>query len=239
MFLIIPEIKLTAGICKDTISSDNRIDGYYENMVSNPADLARLLRRENAKSICVTDFDNIGENGAEVLEKLVACLDITTQFNTSASSIDKDIVDKLMSTGIKRLNLYVDGKSIEQYIDIRSSFPDFSIYPIIDSKNLVVFDKIKCERFSIRHRGGNWDHETLKKIIDTKSSNTRITLYGGISDHISLKLSASYTSSGIDSCIIGKPLYDNSFPCQAIWRNIEGEIDSEAGEKEISTVLEG
>jgi hypothetical protein len=197
------------------------------------------LRRENAKSICVSEFDNIGGNSAEVLEKLVSCLDITTQFNTSASAIDKDIVDQLMSTGIKRLNLYVDPKSMEHYVGIRNSFPDFSIYPIIDSENLFLLDKIECERFSILNEKANWDHETLKKIIETKASNTRITLYGGISDHISLKLSASYTSSGIDSCIIGKPLYDNSFPCQAIWRNIEGEIDSGAGEKEISTVLDG
>jgi phosphoribosylformimino-5-aminoimidazole carboxamide ribonucleotide (ProFAR) isomerase len=30
---------------------------------------------------------------------------------------------------------------------------------------------------------------------------------------------------GIDSVIIGKPLYENSFSCQKIWRLIESDID--------------
>jgi len=53
---------------------------------------------------------------------------------------------------------------------------------------------------------------------DTK---LKITAAGGISNYGDLKRILDIEHLGIDSVMISRALYENQFPCQRIWREIE------------------
>jgi phosphoribosylformimino-5-aminoimidazole carboxamide ribotide isomerase len=54
-----------------------------------------------------------------------------------------------------------------------------------------------------------------------KNTNLKITSAGGIGNYLHLKQLVDLNIPNIDSVIVGRALYENRFPCQAIWRDIE------------------
>ncbi len=52
----------------------------------------------------------------------------------------------------------------------------------------------------------------------------RITASGGVSGYRDLLKLAPLEQVGVDSIIIGKALYENKFPCQALWRDVEKDL---------------
>jgi phosphoribosylformimino-5-aminoimidazole carboxamide ribotide isomerase len=65
-------------------------------------------------------------------------------------------------------------------------------------------------------------YDTLKEIA-TKTG-VRITLRGGIHSYRDLVRLQELEKFGVDSVVIGKPLYENRFPCQALWRLNETQL---------------
>ena len=66
------------------------------------------------------------------------------------------------------------------------------------------------------------DYETLKE-LGTKT-NVRITAWGGVHNYQDLIRLQELEKYGIDSVVIGKPLYQNAFPCQGLWRINEQQL---------------
>jgi phosphoribosylformimino-5-aminoimidazole carboxamide ribotide isomerase len=66
------------------------------------------------------------------------------------------------------------------------------------------------------------DIDALKEMaIQTK---LRITAQGGIRNYQDLIRLQELEKFGVDSVVIGKPLYDNIFPCQRLWRLNEKDL---------------
>ena len=59
-----------------------------------------------------------------------------------------------------------------------------------------------------------------------KKTGLKITLLNAANHPRQLWELNKLTSSGIDSVVMGKALYENKFPCQAIWRKIEAQLEN-------------
>jgi phosphoribosylformimino-5-aminoimidazole carboxamide ribotide isomerase len=59
-------------------------------------------------------------------------------------------------------------------------------------------------------------YDTLKELAI--KTGVRITARGGVSDYKDLMRIQELEKYGVDSVVIGRPLYQNRFPCQALWR---------------------
>ncbi|MGH2567797.1 MAG: HisA/HisF-related TIM barrel protein, partial [Bacteroidota bacterium] len=64
--------------------------------------------------------------------------------------------------------------------------------------------------------------DALKELAS--QSNLRITARGGVSNYRDLIRLQELEKYGVDSVIIGQPLYENRFPCQGLWRLNEKEL---------------
>jgi phosphoribosylformimino-5-aminoimidazole carboxamide ribotide isomerase len=53
----------------------------------------------------------------------------------------------------------------------------------------------------------------------------KITASGGVSGFKDLIRMQELEKFGVDSVIVGKALYENRFPCQALWRLNEKELE--------------
>ena len=61
------------------------------------------------------------------------------------------------------------------------------------------------------------------KALATRTG-VRITADGGVASFKDLIKLQELEKVGVDSVIIGKPLYENKFPCQGLWRLNEQEL---------------
>jgi phosphoribosylformimino-5-aminoimidazole carboxamide ribotide isomerase len=61
--------------------------------------------------------------------------------------------------------------------------------------------------------------ERLKEIGD--KVKIKLTSAGGIRDYRDLKSIKGLEAFGVDSVIVSRALYENKFPCQNIWREVE------------------
>ena len=72
--------------------------------------------------------------------------------------------------------------------------------------------------------------KTEKSALDeleefARATNIRITAQGGVQTYQDLIRLQELEKYGVDSVIIGKPLYENRFPCQRLWRLNERELN--------------
>jgi phosphoribosylformimino-5-aminoimidazole carboxamide ribotide isomerase len=61
--------------------------------------------------------------------------------------------------------------------------------------------------------------ERLKEIGD--KVKIKLTSAGGVRDFRDLKSLQGLEGFGIDSVVVSRALYENKFPCQNIWREVE------------------
>ena len=67
------------------------------------------------------------------------------------------------------------------------------------------------------------DYEGTKKIA--VETGLKVTAAGGISSYSDLKQLQGLEVFGVDSVMMSRALYENKFPCQAIWR-MQEKIDT-------------
>jgi len=71
-------------------------------------------------------------------------------------------------------------------------------------------------------RVGNLSGPHIPRLIElAENTNMKITSAGGISNFNDLKNITEIQHLGIDSVMISRALYENHFPCQRIWRDLE------------------
>ncbi|MEK6650697.1 MAG: HisA/HisF-related TIM barrel protein, partial [Bacteroidota bacterium] len=64
--------------------------------------------------------------------------------------------------------------------------------------------------------------DTLRELAER--TNIRITCWGGATSFRDLMDLQSLERFGVDSVILGRTLYENRFPCQALWRLNEQQL---------------
>jgi len=241
--LVIPVIDILNGKSVRVVKGLEDKTLYYSQ---SPLNLAKLLRKENAKIIHITDLDGayygVRKNDPlirEITESVGVPIQLgggIRSYETAGSllgeigvyrivigtsAIDNtDLIKQLVSEfgknkiviSVDERNGYVTKNGWNNITDIRSV--DFAL----GMKSLGI-ERIIYQDVSTVGTLSGPNIEGLKKIaIET---GLKITAAGGVSCYADLRKLMDLEEFGVDSVMMSRALYENRFPCQAIWREQE------------------
>lgn len=240
MLLIIPAIEIKGGKCVQMVQGH---EGYVYS--DDPIDMAKLWRKENAKSLHVTDVDGALEGrlvNFDVIERMVKTVDIPVELGGGLRTFDE--TKRAFDAGIYRVVLGTMAiANPDEAKRILDAYGPSKVVLGIDAENGHVKTRgwkedsgltatsvaLNAKALGFRRivytdilldgmmRGPNL--EAIKSLAQT--SGMRITASGGVAglDHV-LKLQ-ELEQYGVDSVVIGRALYENKFSCQDMWRLCE------------------
>jgi phosphoribosylformimino-5-aminoimidazole carboxamide ribotide isomerase len=246
MILIIPAIEIEKGKCRYCVKGEAGTESYYAQLSNDLIELVKLWRRENAKTIHITDFDSFNNNQQNKYQivEVAKSIDIPIQLLYDFNSIDECTF--FLDNGIYRIALSL--LALSDYNSVASLILKYGSSRIVFYLDLIdgvaEFEnlKLKISEYDylehIASLGAGRIIYKEKKWINDFNSDVLIKL-SKLSQKFNLKLTLmdivesvedlwelqKYIKYGIDSVIISKPLYDNKFPCQRIWRLIEKKVD--------------
>ena len=236
MLLIIPAIEIKDGKC-------GRIVHAAGGMATNddPIEMARLWRKENAKSLHVTDLDGLPEGrivNEEVLRRLVSSVDIPIELGGALRSVAE--VRRAVDIGCYRVT--IDARMLEGNGGGAECVTLFGASKIVLGIVIPASSKEDAERMAkeyavaareagikriiytdILHDGSarHPNFDVIKELA--MSSGLRVTVSGGIDGLEDLLKLQELEQFGVDSVVIGRALYENRFACQSIWRMCEAD----------------
>jgi len=244
MILIFPSIEIQKGQCVHLVHGEPGSENVYS---IDPARMAVLWRGENAKTLHVVDLDGVKEGtvrNKDILRKIVQAVDIPIQvggglrnfedvrsvFELGAHRVvirtaaieSPSLVERIiheygsrrLAIGIEALNGRLLGAGKNELDISPSAFA-------LEMKKLgvtrILFSAVNPEK-----TGKILDTDAIEDLA--RNTGLRITLQGGISDFQDLLKIQELEKLGVDSVVIGKPLYENRFPCQGLWRLNERDL---------------
>jgi phosphoribosylformimino-5-aminoimidazole carboxamide ribotide isomerase len=246
--LIIPSIEFENGICSQCISGEPGTEDLYSNLQKSPEDLIKLLRKENFKALHLIDRDSLLNSkpiNFEFIKKITDAIDIPVELHAGFSSIDD--CKRAIDSGLYRL--IISNKLLERIKICKEMVKEFSASRICfavivkegklydkDLADSITADKLLTniiETGAKRVLFGTYESvfgNTYLNVEDYEmyfaNKNLKYTLYGGILTPKQLWDLSRGNNLNIDSVIIGNALFNNSFPCQKIWRIIEAELEN-------------
>ncbi len=236
--LIIPAIDIKEGKCVRLTRGDFAQKKIY---LDNPADMAVIWRKQNAKMLHVVDLDAAltGEMvNFEKIREIVELLDIPIQVGGGIRSVEA--VEKYLGIGVGRVvigsaavtNPGLVAELLKKYrpsqivvgIDAEHGVPKIKGWT--ENSNMQDFElalemkKLGVERiiYTDITRDGTLQgvgYETTKRFAE--KAGMKVTASGGVSSSDDLHKLRSLEMYGVDSVIIGKALYECNFPCQELW----------------------
>lgn len=248
MLLIIPAIDLTDGHAMRCIRGVPGTESLYSEISEHPVELAQLWRRENAKCLHVTDIDSWKGAGSPVnLDTVVAmqqAIDIPVQFVSRQRTVDA--YRQLLERGVYRVAvnkvawIYPEETRalLEQYGPSRVIFGVRAHNGLVDMGD--DHADVTDEDF-LRHVAALGGKRVIYTELDWEGNLTgedtatirrmaavaplRFTMAGGIASPEHLWTLQSAVPHNVDSVVIGRAMYENRFPCQAIWRAVEAKLE--------------
>lgn len=250
MILVIPAIELCHGRCARAVSGKPGTEHLYSVYAESPEKFSSLLRRENAKSIHVTDRDAL-ETGDTTVNRdkilgLVRSVDIPVALVSDFSTPDD--VRFWLENGVYRVVL---GKVARLYpTEIQNLIEEFTpsrvVFGIVSHHgwcmhhgSLPAMRDVDFARFveslgakRLVFTDASWEGTmcgpNIEELLEiAHASHMKITAAGGVANVQQLWDLQSHERDGIDSVVIGRALYENKFPCQKIWREAEAELEEE------------
>jgi len=241
--LVIPVIDIKNGKCVRVIEGLEDKTLYYSQ---SPITMARLFRKENAKVIHITDLDGayFGKmDNFDVVSEIVNSVGVPIQigggirtFETAKILIDDVGVYRIVigTSAIDNINFVMKltekfgARKIVIGIDVRDAYLVKNGW--VDKTDIKGIDfalamkGVGIERIIYQDvsRVGSFlgpNYEGLKEIAEV--SGLKVTAAGGVGSYQDLKNLQNLEKFGIDSVMMSRPLYENRFPCQAIWREQE------------------
>lgn len=245
MLLIFPSIEISHDCCVQVVQGTGGNEQQYS---IDPVQMAILWRGENAKTLHVVDMDGVAEGKVrhkELIRRMVQAVDIPIQVGGGLRSYDE--VEQIFELGVYRV--IIGTAAVEQPELIERLVKQFGTRKIaigIDCRNdrLLISDHkteapisplqhaLKMQKLgvcrillSVREENSS-EHilaiDSLKELA--QKTGIRITAWGGVKDYQDLIKLQQLEKYGVDSVIIGKPLYQNIFPCQGLWRTNEQQL---------------
>jgi len=240
MLLIIPAVEIKGGKCVQMVQG---MEGFVYS--DDPIEMAKLWRKENAKTLHVTDVDGAIEGrlvNFDVIQKMVKTVDIPIELGGGLRTFDE--VKKALDIGIYRV--VISTMVIEQPDEAKRVLDAFGPSKIvlgIDAENGIVQTKgwketsgltaitvaLNAKQLGFRRIvytdimregmmvGPNFD--AIKMLAE--KTGMRITASGGVGGLEDLMKLQDLESLGVDSVVIGRALYANKFSCQGLWRLCE------------------
>jgi len=247
MILIIPSLQLTEGSCTYCIKGDVGTESYYKRLQSDPLEFCKLIRRENSKSLHLDDLDSFNQDNNYLnmnsILYLANSIDIPVQLHSNFRNIDE--CKLYLDNGIYRVIIndliFYDKEGIQELITEYT--PSRVIYEMNIEQEIINIDALntllnKYELANyIKNIGINRvlyknNNKTINNALNYNEIKSfaletalKITMFESISAVEDLWELNTLLPMQIDSVIIGKPLFENLFPCQNIWRHIEAELE--------------
>jgi phosphoribosylformimino-5-aminoimidazole carboxamide ribotide isomerase len=246
MLLIFPAIDLKDGKCIRLVQGEPGTEKIYSD---DPTKMAILWRGENAKTLHVVDLDGAFDGAMKNLpciEKMVQAIDIPVQVGGGIRTFEQ--VKELFSIGVARV--VIGTAAIENPDLVYRCVKEFGPTKIavgIDARDGIVMTKgwkessgigavqlaLAMKKLGVKRivytdiaRDGMMEGPNIESTKDIAvQSGLRVTASGGISGYQDLIQLQEIEKYGVDSVIVGKALYENKFPCQALWRMNEKELD--------------
>ena len=240
MLLLIPAIEIKGGKCVQMVQG---AQGFvYSN---DPIEMARLWRKENAKSLHVTDVDGALQGhlvNFDIISRMVKSVDIPIALGGGLRTFDE--VKKAFDGGVYRV---VIGTMLIENPDeakrVLETYGPSKVVLGIDAKNRhVQFKGWKEDAgFTLISLALNAKQLGFKRVVYTdiladgtmrgpnfemirmlaEKTGLRVTASGGVSGLQDLLKLQELEPLGVDSVVIGRALYENKFSCQGIWRMCE------------------
>lgn len=244
--LLIPSIDIKDGKAVRVVQGIPEVESSEYS--SDPIEMARIWRAENAKMLHIVDFDLAMEGSKKnfkLIEELCSSVIIPIQFAGGLRTFN-DVVE-VMSLGICRV--VIGTMAIENPSDFKKTFERYgpqkvaAAMDVIDDEVVMKARKTKTginfkefaksaadigfERFvvtDVKKNGvlGGPNIRLCKKVAEITKG--KVTVSGGVRNKDELIDIQNLMPKGIDSVIVGRALYENRFPCQKLWRVAESGI---------------
>lgn len=243
MVLVIPAIELSEGQCRRQFVGESGMEAYYEYLRRNPAELAQLLRQENARSLHIVDLDGLNKGKTTVanctaIEDITAAVDIPVEllsvFRTS------DDCQQWFHRGIFRLVLsdmiITSPEEVEQLVRRYTASRLVAGIRARNRRVMVAGAEIDDVAFALAAKAlgihrviysdiaweGTYHGPDFELVMSfAQLVGMRITIAGGIDNPEELWRCNDLLHYGVDSVIVGRAIAENRFPCQYIWRRVE------------------
>ena len=241
--LIIPVIDLKDGKCVRVVEGHSHCTEFYSE---SPVQLAKLFRKENFKTIHITDLDGAlnGEmKNFDIIKKISESVDIPIQLGGGVRDIEtaRRMISEL---GVYRLVIGTAAISHPDLITgIIKEFSASKLAVCIDEKfnnvvhngwmdfaNITPIDfALEIEKLGVKRiiyqdvtRVGHLCGPNIDRLKElTEKTKLKITAAGGIRDYRDLKAIGAIGSPSLDSVMVSRAIYENKFACQKLWRDIE------------------
>ncbi len=241
--LVIPSIDIKNGKTVRVVQGIPELD--CQEYGSDPVEMARIWRTENAKLLHIVDFDGAFEHSKRniaIIHEICNSVIIPVEYTGGIRTMDD--AEKMFDLGVSRIA--INTMAYENPDEFRSVFEKYGpariviSLDVLNDEMIVRGRKIKTginyldyakklaekgvERFIITdiERNGTMSGPNLdlaKKIANV--TNQKVTVSGGVRNKDELMDIQALMPLGIDSVIVGRALYENRFPCQKLWRVAE------------------
>lgn len=240
MLLIIPAIEIRGGRCVQMVQGQ---EGFSYS--DDPVEMARLWRKENAKSLHVTDVDGAIQGqvmNSHIVKRMVETVDIPIElggglrsFEAIQQAFDMGVYRVLVGTmlierpdeALRALKAYGPTKvvlgidAIDGIVATRGWRQSSGLTALSVALNAKEIGFRRLVYTDIRLdgtlRGVNL--RVLRELAE--KTGMRVTAAGGIAGLEDLLGVQDLERSGVDSVVIGRALYENRFSCQSLWRRCE------------------
>lgn len=236
MLLIIPTIPIVHGLCASQIAAlTSRDDCTSKDIYSlSPTDRARLLRKENAKTLHLEFWDSEpwSEESLQVVSDIREAVDIPFEISLTELPLVSTELAKLFDRGIYRVFLPLS-TSLNILFDYTTEYTnrkvigtinldfDLSILPILKDHGISRLGVDISPVDSLETNSIDWD--ALTRLHDSaKSFGIRLTVLHGVRGYPDLK-KLQEIGVGLDSLVLCRALNENRFPCQMVWRECEAD----------------
>ncbi len=245
MLLIFPSIEISKECCLEVVQGVPGAERLYS---VDPVQMAILWRGENAKTLHIVDRDGVAEGkvvNRDLIKKMVEAVDIPIQVGGGLRSYDE--IRKVLDLGVYRV--IVGTSAIEHPELIEQLIKEFGTRKIavnieVCGGKVVVQKGRRVTDVSPLDHALNMKRIGVSRIVYAElddlgaytplpydslkalaiKTGVRITADGGVANFKDLIRLQDLEKIGVDSVIIGKPLYENRFPCQSLWRLNEQEL---------------
>jgi phosphoribosylformimino-5-aminoimidazole carboxamide ribotide isomerase len=244
--LVIPSIDIKNGNCVQSVQGIPELDCHEYG--TDPVQMAKIWRAENAKMIHVVDFDGAhhhSKRNFKVIEQICSSVVIPVEF--AGGVRNQEDANEIMQTGICRLvinTMAVENR--QEFLKVFQLHGPTKIAISLDIKDGELLIKGRSVRTGISYK--NFTKEMLGIGIDrfivcdisrngtligpninlsreiAELTGAKVTHAGGIRNKDELMDIQKLIPVGVDSVIVGRALYENRFPCQKLWRVAESGI---------------